>query len=316
MFCTNCGATIPDNSAFCTNCGAKADVTPQAPVEQPMQPQAPVYEQPVQPQAPVYEQPVQPQAPVYEQPVQPQAPVYEQPVQPQAPVYGQPIQQAPYGQPMYQQAPYGQPMAAKPAKKKGVIALVAGIIVAIIVVVVLLIVFVFGGSSKNTSMEDPIDKVMKAVNEQKLSYLYESMPSFMAKDVKEDIKDSYENEKEFWEEEFGIGDMYSSMTMSYEIADKEKLDKDEIDELEEEIEYEFDKKVSISSAYVLELDVEATLKFNTKALKEEYGDDYAELLEYYYGEDWKKVIEESDTLEAVVIKINDEWFLYDPEAFF
>lgn len=73
MFCTHCGASLPDGSAFCTNCGAPLA----APAEQPVQ-QAPAYQPPQQPQ--------QPQQPVYQQP---QQPVYQQP-QPAYPVY-QPV---------------------------------------------------------------------------------------------------------------------------------------------------------------------------------------------------------------------------------
>lgn len=42
MFCKNCGAEIPEGSAFCTNCGANAAA---APVQAP----APVYAQPANP---------------------------------------------------------------------------------------------------------------------------------------------------------------------------------------------------------------------------------------------------------------------------
>lgn len=50
MFCPNCGAQNPDNTAFCANCGTSFT-----------QSAAPVYGQPA---APVYGQPVYPVAPV------------------------------------------------------------------------------------------------------------------------------------------------------------------------------------------------------------------------------------------------------------
>ena len=58
MFCPNCGAGAPENTAFCPNCGTAltAPTQPQQPV-QPQQPQQPVYQQPVQPGQPVYQQP-------------------------------------------------------------------------------------------------------------------------------------------------------------------------------------------------------------------------------------------------------------------
>lgn len=54
MFCPNCGAQIPDDSAFCENCGVRlggAAPQPQQPAYQ--QPQQPVYQQA---QQPVYQQ--------------------------------------------------------------------------------------------------------------------------------------------------------------------------------------------------------------------------------------------------------------------
>lgn len=51
MFCKNCGADIPEGSAFCGNCGMKVEAQPAQP-EQPVQP-----EQPAQPEQPQYTQP-------------------------------------------------------------------------------------------------------------------------------------------------------------------------------------------------------------------------------------------------------------------
>lgn len=53
MFCTNCGAPIPDGSRFCTACGAA--VTAAQPIQQPPAPQNP---QPDYRQASAYQQPV------------------------------------------------------------------------------------------------------------------------------------------------------------------------------------------------------------------------------------------------------------------
>ncbi|MBE6031411.1 MAG: zinc ribbon domain-containing protein [Clostridiales bacterium] len=68
-FCINCGAEIPDGTAFCTGCGTKIEETmPQVPVteaattpEEPAQPQTPPKQQTYQtpPQQPVYQQPAQ-----------------------------------------------------------------------------------------------------------------------------------------------------------------------------------------------------------------------------------------------------------------
>lgn len=81
MFCTKCGAQMPDGASFCTSCGSPLNST------QPVQQPAGQYQQPVQ----------QYQQPVYQQPVQTQQPVYQQPAQP---VYGQ--------QPAWQATPVTQ----------------------------------------------------------------------------------------------------------------------------------------------------------------------------------------------------------------
>lgn len=61
MFCTHCGAQLPEGSRFCSQCGT--------PVE-PVTAAQPTYTAPVYPQQPVYQQPVY-QQPVYQQPVGP-----------------------------------------------------------------------------------------------------------------------------------------------------------------------------------------------------------------------------------------------------
>ena len=94
MFCKNCGAEIPEGSAFCGNCGMKV---PAEPVQEPVNQQ---YQQPEEPQ-----QPQQPEAPQdtyqsYQQPQQPETPQdtyqsYQQPQYAQQPVYNaQPVQPA------------------------------------------------------------------------------------------------------------------------------------------------------------------------------------------------------------------------------
>lgn len=94
MFCKNCGAEIPEGSAFCGNCGMKV---PAEPVQEPVNQQ---YQQPEEPQ-----QPQQPEAPQdtyqsYQQPQQPETPQdtyqsYQQPQYAQQPDYNaQPVQPA------------------------------------------------------------------------------------------------------------------------------------------------------------------------------------------------------------------------------
>lgn len=100
MFCKNCGAEIPDGSAFCGNCGMKASAEPvqQEPVNQYASPDPQAYRaEPTSVDAP--------RACVESKP-EPQ-PQYTQP-EPQ-PQYAQPEPQPQYTQPQYAQPQYAQP---------------------------------------------------------------------------------------------------------------------------------------------------------------------------------------------------------------
>lgn len=99
MFCKNCGAEIPDGSAFCGNCGMKASAEPvqQEPVNQYASPDSQAYRaEPTSVDAPraCVESKPEPQ-PQYTQP-EPQ-PQYTQPQ------YAQPEPQPQYAQPQYAQ---------------------------------------------------------------------------------------------------------------------------------------------------------------------------------------------------------------------
>lgn len=114
MFCKNCGAEIPDGSAFCGNCGMKASAEPvqQEPVNQYASPDPQAYRaEPTSVDAPCacVESKPEPQ-PQYTQPEpQPQytQPQYTQP-EPQ-PQYTQPQYTQPEPQPQYTQPQYAQP---------------------------------------------------------------------------------------------------------------------------------------------------------------------------------------------------------------
>ena len=100
MFCKNCGAEIPDGSAFCGNCGMKASAEPvqQEPVNQYASPDPQAYRaEPTSVDAPC--------ACVESKP-EPQ-PQYTQP-EPQ-PQYTQPQYTQPEPQPQYAQPQYAQP---------------------------------------------------------------------------------------------------------------------------------------------------------------------------------------------------------------
>ena len=179
MFCTKCGAELPDGVKFCTSCGAQVSYAsapaPAAPAQpvQPVQP-APAAapradarqqpQQPPQPQANNWQQPQQPQPNAWQQPRQPQPNAWQQPQQPQPqqPPQWQQIQQQwqahqqaqqqtrqqpPQQPPQWPQQPqqqWQQPptrgVDPQPPKKKGK----GGLIAAVIAVVLALVVGVGG----------------------------------------------------------------------------------------------------------------------------------------------------------------------------
>ncbi len=84
MFCTNCGASLPDGAALCPQCGAAVEEA----VAQDLEKTAESFTEPryQAPEQPVNQEAAQPQyqAPVYQEAAQPQyqAPVYQAPTQP------------------------------------------------------------------------------------------------------------------------------------------------------------------------------------------------------------------------------------------
>ena len=110
MFCKNCGAEIPDGSAFCGNCGMKASAEPvqQEPVNQYASPDPQAYRaEPTSVDAPCacVESKPEPQ-PQYTQPQYTQPEPQPQYTQPQ---YTQPQYTQPEPQPQYTQPQYAQP---------------------------------------------------------------------------------------------------------------------------------------------------------------------------------------------------------------
>ena len=286
MFCTNCGTTIPEDSSFCPGCGANINAA-----QTNAQQQAPVYQQaPIQQQAPIYQQaPIQQQAPIYQQ-----APTYQQ-------------------APVYQQGPYPQ----KPSKKKGWI--VALIIAIVAIVAIGGLVFVLIGS-KNKSPEDIVEKIEQAYNKQDLDCFYKCLPDFVEQELKDEFNDYYDSEEEFWDEIFSYDTDWelkaiSSYKVTFDIDDKVSGDKDDCEELEEEIEYYYDEKVSISEAYGLEIDVTYDITLDRTYLKQYFGNDYDDTLSYYYDDDWKNGIEETTSVNAIIYKSNGRWYLYYYDGF-
>lgn len=181
---------------------------------------------------------------------------------------------------------YGE-VSEKPANKLS--------IAKIIVAVVAIIVVIFGLKAIfGKGPEDVVKNQVKAINKAKVSYALKVMPKGIAKEIKKDddkieeMEEAMEKTKELLKDRYG-----KNVKMSYKILDKEKIDKDDIEDYEddyndaiEEYNEENDTKlkdVKISKGYKLEV------KYIIK------------------GKDDK----DSNISSVTVLKINGKWCAYD-----
>ena len=166
-------------------------------------------------------------------------------------------------------------------KKKSFIPLIAAVVVVLLVVIVIFNLLFSGG------YKQPVDNMIKAIETGKGKYLYKTMPDFLIEyryddekksEIIDDLDDSLEYVVEMLEDEYG-----DDIKVSYKIKDKEKIDKDDLEDLEDDIKDTYDEKVKVSKGY--ELKIEMKIK----------------------GDDDK----EKDTTKIKVYKIDGNWCLMD-----
>lgn len=152
-------------------------------------------------------------------------------------------------------------------KNKKQIGIIAGIAVAAIVVLIILVNLFTPGYKKAAK------KFFKAMASGRMDKMIDRMPDFMTEDLdKSDIKDMQKAYKE----------LMSEIKMSYKITNSEKLDKDEIEALEAQIERYFDEEVNIKKAY----------KVYAKLTAKKGGD------------------KDTQTASIYVIKLKSKWYVY------
>lgn len=286
--CKNCGAQLPENAVFCSTCGTPANAQqaqPGANGASGQQTQSGVngaFGQQTQPGANgAFGQQAQPGVNgAFGQQAQPgvngafgqQAQsgangAFGQPQQPgmnAAPGQGmQPNPNMAYGQQMYQTPyPSGQPSGAygypnadlqksKHNKKVGIIAAVI-ILVAIIAVIGVLVFKIFSGSR---GYESAVKQYVKGIQNHDLQELTQAFPKELREDISESYLFWYSDEDEFWEEfdeylELRCGD---HVKITYRIDEAEAFDREDIEDLEEDLEYYYDYECKISEAYGLEI---------------------------------------------------------------
>lgn len=128
-------------------------------------------------------------------------------------------------------------------------ALIGGIAVAAVLVIILLIALLGGGYKK------PLNNYFKGIEKANSDTYLKAYPEF----TREDMEDTYDNDYldkrlENFEEEYG-----SKIKISYKVLDKEKLDKDDLEDIQDELEDEYDEDdVKVSTGY--EVAVKITVK--------------------------------------------------------
>ena len=144
-----------------------------------------------------------------------------------------------------------------------------------------------GGKFGGGGYKKPVDNMVKAMETGKGKYLYKAMPEFLIEyqyedekksDIYDDLDESMELITGMLEEEYG-----DDIKISYKIKDKDKIDKDDLEDLEDSIKDKYDEKVRVSKGY--ELKVKMKIK----------------------GDDDK----EEDTTTIKVYKIDGDWCLMD-----
>lgn len=175
----------------------------------------------------------------------------------------------------------GGATAVKKSSKAPLIAAVA------VIVVVILLIFkaLFGGNYK-----DPIDNMFKAMETGKGKYLYKALPSaaFDSEEFedmkKSEIIEEFDEMAEYISEslEDAVG---KNPKIKVKYLDKEKIDKDDLEEMEDDYKESTDQKIKVSKGY--EVEIEVTIK----------------------GKDEK----ESTEMTLEVYKVDGDWCVMDVE---
>lgn len=140
-------------------------------------------------------------------------------------------------------------------KKIGSIAIIAAAVVILIVA---------GSVANSGAYKKPIKNYYEAIEKQDIKKYKKAMGKTVVSAVEELCKDTggdKDDVDEFFEafiepEYDNLVDEYGEkLKISYKIADKEKIDKDDLKELEDEFKDTYDEKVKVSKGYEIELEV-------------------------------------------------------------
>ncbi|MCR5226814.1 MAG: zinc ribbon domain-containing protein [Eubacterium sp.] len=287
-FCTMCGQQIDDNMPFCPYCGA-----PQQTAQQPQQAAPQPQQAAPQPQqaAPQPQQAVSQPQQAAPQPQQAAPQPQQAAPQPQQ-AAPQPQQAAPqFGQyqtpPPMQAGPGGPgPQAPKKPLDKKLLFIIIG--AAAFVLIVIGIICGLSGRRGAGSYKGAVEKLFNALADGSAKKtVHIMMPAELEKAADKELQGGeleylgYDSMQDF------IDDMYSTeldkdmQFQNVEITDKDKLSKDELEEIEEQCSDEMGCDIKVKEAYKLEIEYEYREKGDKK-----WHDDYMEMTAYKVGGRW------------------------------
>lgn len=141
----------------------------------------------------------------------------------------------------------------KRGKNKWMIPAIVGATVAIIILLWVVLMATPGYSK-------PVKYMVKGMQKGNYSVMLKAYPSFMRDEMEEQILGYSDDAKEAMKKMHGIlvAGYGKDFSISYKVMDKEKIDSSEVEDLEENINYRYDKDVDIEAAY--ELEVKLTIK--------------------------------------------------------
>lgn len=163
-------------------------------------------------------------------------------------------------------------VAAEEGKSKSGNGKFIAVIVAIVVIILIALKLIFG----TAAYEKPLKNFFEGIEDKDGDKIEEAFPEFYGDKMTKlyDFDDVADELYDRLEDEFG-----KNIKISYKIKDKEKIDKDDLEDIEEEIKDDYDEKVKVSKGYELEL----KLKVKGKKDKDEHT---SELEVYKIDGDW------------------------------
>lgn len=138
--------------------------------------------------------------------------------------------------------------AAEEGKTKSGNGKFIAIIVAIVVIILIVLKLIFG----TAAYEKPLKNFFDGIEDKDGGKIEEAFPEFYGDKMTKlyDFDDLADTLYNHLEDEYG-----KNIKISYKVKDKEKIDKDDLEDIEEEIKDTYDEKVKVSKGYELELEI-------------------------------------------------------------